>query len=98
MNFSNNSEIFQFNNSFEKPWDEYRFKPAGMILVMLAYTLIFIFGLVNNSLVVIAIYRTKDLQNVTNYFITSLAFSDILVCILIPATLLGNIQMGKEII
>ena len=99
MEFSQNVTDKCFHNaSFERPWDDFKFNYPGLFIVSMAYTVVFIFGLINNTLVVIAIFRTKELQNVTNFFIVSLAFSDILVCILMPATLMANLHTGKNVL
>ena len=45
-------------------------------LVLLVLPVLAIFG---NILVIVSVYREKSLQSVTNYFIVSLAFADLLV-------------------
>ncbi|XP_059608053.1 prolactin-releasing peptide receptor-like [Phlebotomus argentipes] len=53
----------------------------------LLYTIIFILGVVGNLLVCYVVFRNKAMQTVTNFFITNLALSDILLCILaVPFT------------
>ncbi|GAB0098112.1 neuropeptide F receptor [Sergentomyia squamirostris] len=53
----------------------------------LLYTIIFILGVVGNLLVCYVVFMNKAMQTVTNFFITNLALSDILLCILaVPFT------------
>ncbi|UYV73463.1 PRLHR [Cordylochernes scorpioides] len=44
------------------------------------YILTFVIGLFGNVLVCCVVFRNKHMQTVTNYFITNLALSDILLC------------------
>jgi neuropeptide Y receptor len=65
------------------------------ILFSLLYSSILILGLFGNVLVCYVVFRNKAMQTVTNLFITNLALSDILLCILaVPFTpsytFLGN--------
>ncbi|XP_065160642.1 prolactin-releasing peptide receptor-like [Atheta coriaria] len=51
------------------------------------YTLIFVLGIFGNVLVCYVVLRNKAMQTVTNLFITNLALSDILLCVLaVPFT------------
>lgn len=51
------------------------------------YTTIFVVGLFGNVLVCYVVLRNKAMQSVTNFFITNLALSDILLCVLgVPFT------------
>ncbi len=47
-------------------------------IIIFFYSVIFMVGLVGNSLVVFVVCRNKTMQSVTNVFITNLAVSDIL--------------------
>lgn len=49
-------------------------------MVLLVFPLFTVFG---NVLVVLSVWREKSLQSVTNYFIVSLAISDIMVALLV---------------
>lgn len=54
---------------------------------ILIYILIFVAGVFGNVLVCFVVFRNKLMQSVTNLFITNLALSDILLCILaVPFT------------
>ena len=51
------------------------------------YVIIFLIGVSGNSLVVYVVMRNKAMQTITNIFITNLAFSDIMMCLLaVPFT------------
>ena len=54
---------------------------------ILMYTIIFLVGVSGNSLVVFVVLRNKSMQTITNIFITNLALSDIMMCLLaVPFT------------
>lgn len=56
---------------------------------------IILFGVVGNILVCMAVTMEKRLQSVTNYFLLSLAITDLLVCIVVwPFSILHEF-MGK---
>ena len=58
-----------------------------MVLFVLMYSIIFIVGVSGNALVVFIVLRNKAMQTITNIFITNLAISDILMCLLaVPFT------------
>lgn len=66
------------------------------VLLSVAYSVVFLLAVVNNSLVVTIIYRNPQMRNVTNYFLANLAIADITVSLLVlPITLLSNIFTGK---
>ena len=68
------------------------------LLFIVAYTAVFIVGIVGNSCVVLVILRTRSMRTVTNLFILNLAVADLLVIIFcIPPTLLSNIIIRKFI-
>ncbi|KAL3245972.1 hypothetical protein MRX96_058030 [Rhipicephalus microplus] len=69
-----------------------RYSPSIVAVFCLAYTVVFIMGLLGNSFVVAVVARSPRMRTVTNYFIVNLAMADILVVVFcIPATLVGNI-------
>ena len=72
-------------------------QPVHMIVIYsLAYSIVFLVGLVGNALVVVVVYRNIRMHNVTNYFIVNLAIADVLVCVLcLPITLLTNLYSGR---
>lgn len=58
------------------------------VVLILAYSVIILFGVTGNSLVIYVIYRFKNLRTVTNFFIVNLAVADLLVNMLcLPFTL-----------
>lgn len=80
-----------------KPWPFLKQPLPMIILLSVAYIVVFLLGIVNNCLVISVIYRNNQLRTVTNYFIANLAVADILVCIsVLPITLLNNVFKGKN--
>ena len=80
----------------EKPWPLLRQSPPMLSILTLAYVVVFVLSIVNNSLVVSVVHRNPQMRTVTNYFIANLAVADILVSILVlPITLLSNLFEGK---
>ncbi|XP_052127051.1 prolactin-releasing peptide receptor-like [Frankliniella occidentalis] len=74
--------------------------PAVQAFFCLLYTTIFVLGVFGNVLVCYVVGRNRAMQTVTNFFITNLALSDILLCILaVPFTPLytfvGNWVFGR---
>ena len=60
---------------------------AVQVLFCILYTTIFILGVFGNVLVCYVVGRNRAMQTVTNFFITNLALSDILLCTLaVPFT------------
>jgi len=61
--------------------------PVVQALFCVIYTSIFVLGVFGNVLVCYVVGRNKAMQTVTNFFITNLALSDILLCVLaVPFT------------
>ena len=71
-------------------------QPVHMIVIYsIAYSIVFLLGILGNSLVVSVVYRNPRMHSVTNYFIVNLAIADILVCVFcLPITLLSNLYSG----
>ena len=79
-----------------KPWPLLRQSLLMVVILSFAYVVVFFLSIVNNSLVVMVIYRNPQLRTITNIFIANLAVADILVSILVlPITLLGNLFEGR---
>lgn len=56
-------------------------------IFILLYAVIFLLGVSGNSLVVFVVLRNNSMQTITNIFITNLALSDIMMCLLaVPFT------------
>ena len=56
-------------------------------ILIFFYTVIFLLGVSGNLLVVFVVVRNKSMQTITNIFITNLAVSDIMMCLLaVPFT------------
>jgi hypothetical protein len=66
------------------------------LLALLLLPLLCAIGFIGNLMVCIAIATDKRLQNVTNYFLFSLALADLFVCsIVMPLALLAEVRHGK---
>lgn len=87
------SNASDYEDMYSIPSDLWmRYSPAIVAVFCLAYTVVFIMGLLGNSFVVAVVARSPRMRTVTNYFIVNLAMADILVVVFcIPATLVGNI-------
>ena len=100
---SNNNAGYLDNNDLDagaslatKPWPLLRQSLLMVVILSFAYVVVFFLSIVNNSLVVMVIYRNPQLRTITNIFIANLAVADILVSILVlPITLLGNLFKGR---
>lgn len=69
--------------------------PTSVILAV-AYSLVFLIGIVGNSFVVAIVCKSPRMRTVTNYFIANLALADILVLLFcLPATLISNLFIRK---
>ncbi|KAK9505856.1 hypothetical protein O3M35_009828 [Rhynocoris fuscipes] len=74
----------------------YRHSIAMTIVFCIAYLIVFIVGLIGNCFVIMVVYRSPRMRNVTNFFIVNLAVADILVIVFcLPATLMSNIFVRK---
>lgn len=83
------------NEEFSREFVENKF---FQIFFCIAYMTIFMLGLTGNMLVVYVVVRNKAMHTVTNLFITNLALSDILLCILaVPFTPLYTFTGKVEI-
>ena len=63
-------------------------------VLIVFHSLVFVVGLVGNTLVCAAVYRNHTMRTVTNYFITNLALADFLVIfICLPPTVIWDVTM-----
>lgn len=84
-------------NAFEAAQRGYfRHSIPASVVVTVAYSMVFIVGLLGNSFVVTIVYKSPRMRTATNYFIANLALADILVLLFcLPATLVGNLFIRK---
>lgn len=74
----------------------YRHGRVMNILYCVAYSIVFLVGIIGNSFVIAVVLRSPRMRTVTNYFIVNLAVADFLVIIFcLPATLMSNIFVRK---
>lgn len=74
----------------------FRHSRTVSVIITIAYTIVFIVGIVGNSFVVAIVCNSPRMRTVINYFIVNLAFADILVLLFcIPATLVSNLFIRK---
>lgn len=74
----------------------FRHTPLVSVILTIAYSMVFVIGIVGNSLVVAIVCKSPRMRTVTNYFIANLALADILVLLFcLPATLIGNLFIRK---
>lgn len=84
--FNNSSSCQSQNNNSAEQYDIIH-DHAVQALFCILYTTIFILGVFGNVLVCYVVGRNRAMQTVTNFFITNLALSDILLCTLaVPFT------------
>ena len=85
-----NSTIYErgtFNDS-ETREDRLSFDPGALVIFTILCTLISLFGCAGNSLVILAVLKSESLRSVSDFFISSLAFSDFTVSfVYLPLTI-----------
>lgn len=90
-----NETLNKNNNSYNGNLTDHSLMDNVIIQIpfYILYSTIFILGVFGNVLVCYVVFRNKAMQTVTNLFITNLALSDILLCILaVPFTPLYTFQ------
>ena len=92
-----NESLYELQQRFD--WSEdmwFRHSSGVSIILCMAYTLVFILGIVGNCFVVAVVVRTPRMRTVTNFFIVNLAFADIMVLVFcLPSTLISNLIIRK---
>lgn len=74
-----------YNNTIDSP--QVMHETSLTVIFIFLYSAIFLLGVSGNTLVVYVVVRNKTMQTITNIFITNLAVSDILMCLLaVPFT------------
>ncbi|XP_072037772.1 octopamine receptor-like [Amphiura filiformis] len=69
---------------------------AGSIIALIVLPILTLCGLLGNILVVISVFKFKQLRIVPNFFIVSLAVADLLVCMVVmPLALYQDISNGN---
>jgi neuropeptide FF receptor 2 len=66
------------------------------VIYCIAYTAVFLVGLIGNLFVISVVFRVPRMRTVTNLFIANLAIADVLVIVFcVPATLMSNLFVRK---
>lgn len=82
-----NKHPLDANESYQQPKDYLKQSVPLTSVYITLYVLLFFIGVSGNSLVVYVVMRNKAMQSITNLFITNLAISDIMMCLLaVPFT------------
>lgn len=77
--------------------DIFRYDASVTALMIIAYAVIFIMGLIGNAFVLGVVFRTPRMKTTTNYLLVNLAVADILVLLIcVPANLIGNILLRES--
>lgn len=87
-------DLIEYYDDDQNDQYDFLFKPNMFALLFLP--LICVIGFIGNAMVCIAIATDRRLQNITNYFLFSLALADLLVCtIVMPLAILAEVRHGK---
>lgn len=74
--------------------EEFIFPRTWTWILIFIHSLVFVIGLVGNTLVCVAVYRNHTMRTVTNYFIVNLAVADFMVILFcLPPTLIWDVTM-----
>ncbi|CAG7832559.1 unnamed protein product [Allacma fusca] len=72
----------------------YRHSSWAITILVIAYLIVLFVGVVGNSIVIVIVVKTPRMRTVTNFFITNLAFADLLVLVVcLPPTLISNVYV-----
>lgn len=86
-----------WNDSYEdylSKIEEFIFPRTWTWILIFIHSLVFVIGLVGNTLVCVAVYRNHTMRTVTNYFIVNLAVADFMVILFcLPPTLIWDVTM-----
>lgn len=80
QNASHNETLYTDDDYYDSQPDVFNKLPGLKAIFYAIYICIFAIGICGNVLVCYVVFRNKSMQTVTNYFITNLALSDILLC------------------
>ncbi|XP_043263977.1 prolactin-releasing peptide receptor-like isoform X1 [Colletes gigas] len=98
INVTVSREILPANNNDSNRWTVENDATSDAIVQLIFYIFygnIFVLGVFGNALVCFVVARNRQMQTVTNLFITNLALSDVLLCVLaVPFTPLYTFMGG----
>lgn len=92
-----NTSSSRWNESYDdylSQIEEFIFPRTWTWILIFIHSLVFVIGLVGNTLVCVAVYRNHTMRTVTNYFIVNLAVADFMVILFcLPPTLIWDVTM-----
>lgn len=95
---SSYSNSTNFTNSASGPrCGVYTVTPFSKVSETIGYSLVLIFGVIGNLLVVAIVYRNRSMRTPANYFIANMAFADLIVPIFLVPKKLVWIYHGKNV-
>ncbi|KAM7064343.1 C-C chemokine receptor type 8 isoform 1-T4 [Molossus nigricans] len=75
---------YYYPDSFSSPCDGEIFQRDSKLLLAIFYCLLFVFGLLGNSLVILVLVIFKKLKSITDIYLLNLALSDLLFVFSVP--------------
>lgn len=76
--------IYYHDDNFPEPCTKEGVKKFGGLFLPPLYTLVFLFGLLGNSMVVLVLFKYKRLRSMTDVYLLNLAISDLLFVFSLP--------------
>ncbi|XP_066207149.1 C-C chemokine receptor type 4 [Saccopteryx leptura] len=73
-----------YNYDFPEPCTKEGIKAFGQLFLPPIYSLVFLFGLLGNSMVVVVLFKYKRLRSMTDVYLLNLAISDLLFVFSLP--------------
>lgn len=97
LNNDSGGNATRWNESYEdymNQIEEFIFPRSWTWILIFIHSLVFVIGLVGNTLVCVSVYRNHTMRTVTNYFIVNLAVADFMVILFcLPPTLIWDVTM-----
>lgn len=78
INGSNHDELSQIVEAYHS--ETHWFSTRTLVILILAYTLVVVLGVVGNTLVCVVVFVRKDLRNSRNLYILNLSVCDLIMC------------------
>ncbi|XP_004635337.1 C-C chemokine receptor type 4 [Octodon degus] len=78
------NSYYLYESSMPRPCDKKGVKAFGQLFLPPLYSLVFLFGLLGNSVVVVVLFKYKRLRSMTDVYLLNLAISDLLFVLSLP--------------